>query len=579
MTSYTGLSPKNPSKYTGPNVYLSSIVTRSREPTAADYRQPETGKLYPIGSYWLVSKDPTTGTEGDLWYLSKITSNVAYWLQISSGGSGTLIDIEVDAVTAPGVNPVTPLLGQIDFNGSAVANHSVPVETHSRALHEMNVEVQYATSAAATDATKSGLAHFNSAQFSVDANGFVELGGGGLAIDSIHPDSGTDPVVPTAAGLVNIIGSGSTTTVGSLNTLTVELTGLTNHSVLVGSGTTTITKVAPAAAGTVLTSNGVSADPSFQNIPVQGVTNLGISYSAGIFTVRGATASLSASNVAYVTIPSNTAGNLVTIPVTADQTFIDDAGASTIIGNLFGLTTGIAGQITPFFIYAVLNDAEDAISFMISRFPNARTSPVVGKIGKTGSAVASTQGSFFALSDPTVADYDENTCISIGSFRMIMSTSDDWTVQTLLDSDGIGTFQQGKLFVFPVGQFGAASGKYYLDNGGTAPAFTDNAYNYTVSMNNTFTIYTALLNASTAGVGAVALRLALPYTAPAATFGIGWNLVGGVTSLLLLQQNNVDSNNAISVFTNSGGGGTLTNADIALTSSQNHNATLIISSS
>lgn len=91
----------------------------------------------------------------------------------------------------------------------------------------------------------------------------LDLAGGTTAIDSIHPDSGTDPVVPTAAGLVNIQGSGSTTTVGSLNTLTVQLTGLTNHAVLVGAGTTTITKVGPSANTGQVLQNNAAADPSY----------------------------------------------------------------------------------------------------------------------------------------------------------------------------------------------------------------------------------------------------------------------------------------------------------------------------
>lgn len=92
----------------------------------------------------------------------------------------------------------------------------------------------------------------------------LDLAGGSIGIDSFSPDSGTDPVVPTAAGLVNVKGSGSITTVGSLNTITTQLTGLTNHAVLVGAGTTTITKVGPTAtAGQVLQSAGSSADPVF----------------------------------------------------------------------------------------------------------------------------------------------------------------------------------------------------------------------------------------------------------------------------------------------------------------------------
>ena len=87
MSSYVGISPKNPSKYLGPNVYTLSIVTRNREPTGADVRLPSTGAYYPIGSFWVISKNPTTGVEGDLWYLSKIVANVAYWIEFNTSPS------------------------------------------------------------------------------------------------------------------------------------------------------------------------------------------------------------------------------------------------------------------------------------------------------------------------------------------------------------------------------------------------------------------------------------------------------------------------------------------------------------
>jgi hypothetical protein len=41
----------------------------------------------------------------------------------------------------------------------------------------------------------------------VDANGFVALSGGGLAIDSIGTQTGTNPITPTGAGLVTINGA------------------------------------------------------------------------------------------------------------------------------------------------------------------------------------------------------------------------------------------------------------------------------------------------------------------------------------------------------------------------------------
>lgn len=73
-------SPKNPTKYLGPNVYVGSVVSRNRPPSGDDYRQPETGKYYPIGCIWQVGQNPTSGAEGDMYMLSKIVANVATWI-------------------------------------------------------------------------------------------------------------------------------------------------------------------------------------------------------------------------------------------------------------------------------------------------------------------------------------------------------------------------------------------------------------------------------------------------------------------------------------------------------------------
>lgn len=246
------------------------------------------------------------------------------------------------------------------------------------------------------------------------------------------------------------------------------------------------------------------------------VENIGINYAVGTgtFTVRGANGlDLSASNPGFITLASKTAGSLVKITVTANQSFIDDNGASQIIGNLFGLTTGIAfAQDIPFYLYAVINDTETTLAFMVSRFPNTRVSPVAAKIGKVGSAVADSQGSFFSLANVTVADYESNPCICIGSFRMRMSASDDWTVQTLSASqDGIGRFQEDIAFTMATGQFGAASGKYFADNGGTAPAFSSNNFGYMLSRGNRMYLVSLFTDCTTAGVGAVNLQFCSPF--------------------------------------------------------------------
>lgn len=74
----------------------------------------------------------------------------------------------------------------------------------------------------------------------------------------------TGGALSPTAGNFNIVGTGSTTVAGSGSTLTMQMTGLTNHAVLVGAGTATITNVGPTAtAGQVLQSAGASADPTF----------------------------------------------------------------------------------------------------------------------------------------------------------------------------------------------------------------------------------------------------------------------------------------------------------------------------
>lgn len=100
---------------------------------------------------------------------------------------------------------------------------------------------------------------------------WVILSQGGSTIEFLQGNSGGQ-VGPDGTSTINIPGTGSITTVGSpgTNTLTVELTGLTNHNVLLGAGTPTIGLAAPSTAGFVLTSNGASADPSFQSISTTG---------------------------------------------------------------------------------------------------------------------------------------------------------------------------------------------------------------------------------------------------------------------------------------------------------------------
>jgi trimeric autotransporter adhesin len=97
----------------------------------------------------------------------------------------------------------------------------------------------------------------------------------GIAAETLTGNTGG--AVPPTDGNINVVGTGSITIAGDpgTSTLTVQLTGLTSHRVLVGSGTATITAVSPSTAGFALISNGSLTDPSFQSISATGaITSL-----------------------------------------------------------------------------------------------------------------------------------------------------------------------------------------------------------------------------------------------------------------------------------------------------------------
>jgi len=278
--------------------------------------------------------------------------------------------------------------------------------------------------------------------------------------------------------------------------------------------------------------------------------NLGISYASPTFaiTAKNGTA-LSSTNKGYIGMPSKTPGQIITVPVNAPQDFIDDAGASEIIGNLFGASTGIAwAEDVPFYIYAVLNDAETAVAFMISRVPHMTTSPAEGDIGAPDDPVADNSFSFFSFENIDEALYDLNPCVCIGSFRMQMSASDDWTVQTLENSDGLGLFQEGKSFCMPLNQNGAAVGTFFRDNGGTAPHFTSNAYQYEIAKSGKVTVHVRVDgDGGVDGVGAVQAQLVAPlltfdYESPVYSYNAAFinSSVGGNRGVVAFIEDHAD---------------------------------------
>lgn len=287
--------------------------------------------------------------------------------------------------------------------------------------------------------------------------------------------------------------------------------------------------------------------------PAIGWQNLGLTYSSSTLSVTAADGTaLSASNPGYITIPSKSApGTMVTIAITANQGFIDDTGSSEIIGNLFGLTSGIAhANLIPFALYAVLNDAENAIAFMCSRGWGYTTSPISSFIGFPGTAAASVQKSMFSFDSITATQWDSNPCIQIGSFKMTMSSSDDWTVVALGNADGIGNFQTGITFLVSTGQFGAATNSFFLSNGGTAPIFGVQSLFYRIHRSGLVDLTFHGRNPSTTGTGSVNSLLASPYltqgqTSSIESLGSGTIYSNSTTPVGILQAYYLEASTAI----------------------------------
>lgn len=144
-----------------------------------------------------------------------------------------------------------------------------------------------------------------------------------------------------SSGNFNVLGTGSITVAGTANTETVQLTGLTNHAVLVGAGTATITKVGPTStAGQVLQSAGAAADPAFSTATYPLTTTVSqLLYSSATNTVSG----LATANRAVIT--TNATGVPVATALATDGQLI--IGSTAGAPAAASLTAGTGISITP----------------------------------------------------------------------------------------------------------------------------------------------------------------------------------------------------------------------------------------
>ncbi len=274
------------------------------------------------------------------------------FVQLAGSVNPPILAINVNASTAPGTNPVLSSGGAITITGGQVASGVVGanvIRTDSLAANTFTIEIQRATSAAVATLADNGVSHYDSGKFTVDANGFVTL-----ASSVFGTITGNDAVaLSQTAGNWNIVGTGSITTSGAVSTLTIALQGLTNHALLVGAGTATITKVAATATTGQVLQNNAGADPSYSTATYPSTTTINqILYSsstnvvAGLATANQGVLTTGATGTPVIT-PLAVNGQLIigsTAGVPAAATLTQGTGIS-ITNSSNGITIAVNGSV------------------------------------------------------------------------------------------------------------------------------------------------------------------------------------------------------------------------------------------
>jgi hypothetical protein len=275
-----------------------------------------------------------------------------------------------------------PLANVIEILGTAVAAHSIPLQTTGSG-NTVTIQVQYASAAASSSGANAGVASFSSTQFTVDANGFVSLNGSVVA-ETITGNTGG--ALSPVAGNWNIFGSsvaaGTTPvhTAGSGNTLTVDV------QISQAIASTDATKIGLAAFNSTyftVDANGfVSFNGGLFGETITGNVGGALSPTAGNWNILG-------TSTAAGTTPVQTSGSVSTLTIQVQKS---QAIASTNATNV-----GLAAFNSTYFSvdangFVTLVPSSVVGSFTVDAFTAPGTNPVVpnasGVVIVTGGQVA-----------------------------------------------------------------------------------------------------------------------------------------------------------------------------------------------
>jgi len=539
------------------------VLTSNGAGLAPTYQPPTTGTVTSVsgttnrisstgGATPVIDIDAAYVGQTSLTTLGTVTTGTWNGTAVTVPFGGTGLTTLTDHAVIIGAGTSTPsFVGPVSATGAALVSNGVGSDPgFTSATYPLTSTANEILYSSATN-TITGLASGNNGVLITSATGVPSVLAAGTTGQVLTATTGSPPswaagggTVTSVSGTTNrisstggatpvididsaYVGQTSLTTLGTVTTgtwnadvVTVPFGGtglatITDHGIMLGSGTGAVTPTAAPVDGQLLV-GAASADPNLITSWMQQGNNcwfwnLSFTHSAGTLTLAGADGTaLSTTNPGYVCMQSNaTAGRLVLHTITANDTLT----VSDMTDNLFGTTNAIAwGSSMPLFVGFTSDSTDANLEPVICRLPHMGVTPASSaNMGDPSSANADLESSIFFFNDVTEGDYQSMQLGLIGSLTATKAvTTNAWTLDALTNQDGVGQWNDSRAFTFPVSQNGAGTGKYFAQDANTAPAFSTNSATYFLSRDGRVRYQYAGITVTTSGTGISVLEIIIP---------------------------------------------------------------------